>query len=259
MYREDCYGRGLVLHGDKTTTGASCITSMPNASNINLGIVRKGDKTTPCPKCGKPGTIANGEGKALYGGVPAAVDRCEVLCDCPRGTNRIIAPAGQWIGYGPSPEQVAQEKRAAMLVARQQEQEAEEKRRAEERDRNRVFAKSCLRGDGCNDAGEAREPHTNFAEMGFFLVIPPVDPATENDVPQHAQTAKKKQAAAEETSAPKSRSALYKWWFGNHEEVKYLAVTAAAASAARAQAATAGAGVLEQVAGRFATSGTWAV
>ncbi|WP_235801449.1 S-type pyocin domain-containing protein, partial [Yersinia pekkanenii] len=116
-----------------------------------------------------------------------------------------------------------------------------------------MFAKSCLRGDGCNDAGEAREPHTNFAEMGLFRVTPAVSPVTNSDVPQRAQTAKKK------PSAPKPRSALYKWMFGNHEEMKYQAVTAAAASTVRAQAATAGAGVLEQVAGRFATSGTWAV
>lgn len=163
------------------------------------------------------------------------------------------------MGSGPSPSLIAQEKQAALMVARQAEREAEAQRLAEERDRNRVFAKSCLRGDGCNDAGDVREPHTNFAEMGFFRVIPPVDPATENDVPQHAQTAKKKPAAAEEPPAPKSRSALYKWWFGNHEEIKYLAATAITASAVRAQAATAGAGVLEQVAGRFATSGTWAV
>ncbi|MBM3081412.1 S-type pyocin domain-containing protein, partial [Enterobacter cloacae complex sp. P13RS] len=58
---------------------------------------------------------------------------------------------------------------------------------------------------------------------------------------------------------PKKRSALYKWFNGNHEEMQYQAAVAAAASAARAQTATAGAGVLEHVAGRFATYGTWAV
>lgn len=258
-YRTDCYGRGLALHGDKTTTGATILSTLPNATEHGRAVVRVGDRTTTCPKCNQSGVIVDGESHSIWHGVAAAVDRSIVRCGCPPGSNRVIAPKGQWLGSGPSPSQIAQEKQAALMVVRQAEREAETQRLAEERDRNRVFAKSCLRGDGCNDAGDAREPHTNFAEMGFFRVIPPVDPATENDVPQHAQTAKKKPAASEETPAPKSRSALYKWWFGNHEEVKYLAVTAAAASAARAQAATAGAGVLEQVAGRFATSGTWAV
>lgn len=41
--------------------------------------------------------------------------------------------------------------------------------------------------------------------------------------------------------------------------MQYQAAVAAAASATRAQTVTAGAGVLEQVAGKFATYGTWAV
>lgn len=51
---------------------------------------------------------------------------------------------------------------------------------------------------------------------------------------------------------------MYKWLNGNHEEVKYEAAVAAAASVARAQTTTVGVNVLEQVAGRFATYGTWA-
>jgi len=31
-----------------------------------------------------------------------------------------------------------------------------------------VFAKSCLRGSGCTDAGTDKEPHTNFASMAFY-------------------------------------------------------------------------------------------
>ena len=41
--------------------------------------------------------------------------------------------------------------------------------------------------------------------------------------------------------------------------MEYQAAVAAAASAARAQTATAGVNVLEQIGGRFATYGTWAV
>lgn len=122
-----------------------------------------------------------------------------------------------------------------------------------------VFAKSRERGSGNTDAGKQQEPHTNFAEMGLFRAAPAVDAVTDSDAPQHAQTAKKKPQAPEDVPEPKKRSALYKWFNGNHEEMQYQAAAAAAASAARAQTATAGAGVLEHVAGRFATYGTWAV
>lgn len=122
-----------------------------------------------------------------------------------------------------------------------------------------VFAKSRERGTGNTDAGKQQEPHTNFAEMGLFRAAPAADAVTDADAPQHAQTAKKKPPAPEDIPKPKKRSALYKWLNGNHEEVPYQAAVAVAASATRAQTATAGTGVLEQVAGRFATNGTWAV
>lgn len=120
-----------------------------------------------------------------------------------------------------------------------------------------VFAKSRERGSGNTDAGKQQEPHTNFAEMGLFRAAPAVDAVTDSDAPQHAQAAKKKPQSPEDIPKPKKRSTLYKWFNGNHEEVQYQAAVAAAASATRAQTATAG--VLEHVAGRFATYGTWAV
>lgn len=259
-YRTDCYGRGLALHGDKTTTGATICSTLPNCTEHGRAVVRVGDPTTTCPKCGQPGKIADGEPHSTWHGAAAAVDRSTVRCGCPPGTNKVIAPAGQWLGTDPSPEQVAQERHAAMLVARQQEREAEEKQLADARERNRVFAKSCLRGEGCNDAGDQREPQSNFAEMCFFRATPVEDPATDTDAPQHAQTAKKKKPAApEDIPKPKKRSALWKWWNGNHEEMDYQAAVATAAAAARAQTATAGASVLEPLAGRGLTYGTWAV
>ncbi|WP_231617091.1 colicin E3/pyocin S6 family cytotoxin [Erwinia sorbitola] len=121
-----------------------------------------------------------------------------------------------------------------------------------------VFAKSCLRGEGCNDAGQESEPHTNFARMAFYQAIPPADPASNYDVPQHAQSARKKKPA-EDIPKPKKRSALYKWWFSNYEEVEYQRAAAAAASAANAQSALEGASVLGLIGGSAITSGTWAV
>ena len=121
-----------------------------------------------------------------------------------------------------------------------------------------VFAKSVLRGKGNTDAGEGQEPHTNFAAMAFYQAVPPADPASDNDVVQHGQTAKKKKPA-EDIPKPKKRSALYKWLYGNHEEIEYQRAIAAATSAANAQTAVEGASVLGLVGGSAITSGTWAV
>ncbi|EBH6783858.1 TPA_asm: pyocin [Salmonella enterica subsp. enterica serovar Java] len=253
-YRTDNYGRGQAFENDKTTTGARCIASI-NDSEFDRRIVRVGDMTTPCPKCGEPGRIINGESRVEFFGKAVAMDGSEVSCGCPRGTNRVIAPAGQWMGRGRDPVDIAREEHAARVIAGQ---EAEEKRLAEERDRNRVFAKSCLRGEGCNDAGEEQEPHTNFAAMAFYQAVPPADPASDTDVTQHAQTAKKKKPV-DDIPKPKKRSALYKWLKGDHEEIEYQRATAAATSAANAQTAVEGASVLGLVGGNAITSGTWAV
>ncbi|EOL8876341.1 S-type pyocin domain-containing protein [Enterobacter mori] len=253
-YRTDNFGRGQALENDKTTTGARCIASITDSTEFGRRILRVGDKTTPCPKCGKQGVIVSGEERVTFHGVPVAVHGSKVHCDCPPGTNRVIAPAGQWLGRGRDPVDVAREEHAARLAA---EKQAEEKRREEERERNRVFAKSCLRGEGCNDAGDQREPHTNFADMAFFQALPASDPITDSDTPQHAQTVRKKKP--DDIPKPKKRSALYRWWNGNHEEMDYQADVAAAAAATRAQAATAGASLLELIGGRALTYGTWAV
>lgn len=254
-YRPDIHRRGKALSCDRTTTGARLLSSLPlNQYNVyGHSVIRSGDVTTDCPKCGKRGRVVDGDTRFTIHGCPVAVDGGLVSCGCPPGTNRIVAPLGQWLGRGPSPEQLAQEKNAAMQAAQQAEREAEEKRLAEVRERSRVFAKSCLRGEGCNDAGDSPEPHTHFAEMGIFRA------ATEADAAQHAQAARKKPPAPEDIPRPKKRSALYKWLNGHHEEMDYQAAVAAVSAAMRAHTATTGAAVLEQIAGRFTTYGTWAV
>lgn len=92
------------LHGDETTTGAQGLSSLPNFSNAHLGALRHGDKTTPCPKCGKVGEIiGNIPTMNLEGKIAAGADAV-VICGCPMGTNRLISPAGQWMGNAPRPE-----------------------------------------------------------------------------------------------------------------------------------------------------------
>ncbi len=52
-----------------------------------------------------------------------------------------------------------------------------------------VFAKSCLRGEGCTDAGRQPEPHHNFPPMAFYRAAPDARPKPEPV--QRAQAAKK--------------------------------------------------------------------
>ena len=71
-----------------------------------------------------------------------------------------------------------------------------------------VFAKSCLRGAGCTDAGTEDEPQVNVGEMSVYFS----EPATHKDIPseqqddvkQHAQAAKKKGSSAIKTATVSS-------------------------------------------------------
>ncbi|MFJ4431198.1 PAAR domain-containing protein [Pseudomonas sp. NPDC089395] len=92
--RMNVFGRGQGLHGDKTTTGATCLSSLPEAHQMRRGILRQGDVTTPCPACGKSGKIMEGESRMKFRSIPVATDGALVLCDCPAGRNRLIAPLG---------------------------------------------------------------------------------------------------------------------------------------------------------------------
>jgi uncharacterized Zn-binding protein involved in type VI secretion len=92
------------LHGDKTTTGAQGLSSLPSFSNAHLGALRHGDKTTPCPKCGKVGEIIGNIPTMNLEGKIAAGSGAIVICGCPMGSNTLISPAGQWMGNTPRPE-----------------------------------------------------------------------------------------------------------------------------------------------------------
>ncbi|WP_051150938.1 S-type pyocin domain-containing protein [Tatumella saanichensis] len=230
--------------GDATTCGGKILTGDETLSWYGVAGAREGDAVS----CGQhPGTysILGGtsdtwdEGRRLAGTLDS-------ISSCPCGARFIPTIPDGYIKDEPPTDK-------ARLQAIAQ-QKMEEKQQAQERDRQRVFAKSCLRGEGCNDAGEQQEPHTNFAAMGFYQAVP----ASESDVPQFGQGAKKKNPV-EAIPKPKKRSALYKWLNGDHEEFEYQQALAAATSAANAQMAVEGASVLGLVGGNAITSGTWAV
>lgn len=95
MLRPNVHGKGQALHGDKTTTGSLLISSIAYFATCDgRGMIRRGDITTICPKCAKPGVVAEGDHRVTWEGSPIAVDGNMVTCGCPTGANRIIAPLG---------------------------------------------------------------------------------------------------------------------------------------------------------------------
>ncbi len=92
MGRGAVNGLGQGLHGDLTTTGAVCISSLPNAAQGRRGVLRLGDKTTPCKQCGQVGVIIDSLPAMKWHGIATVLDGAEVRCGCPPGRNRLIAP-----------------------------------------------------------------------------------------------------------------------------------------------------------------------
>jgi uncharacterized Zn-binding protein involved in type VI secretion len=107
------HGKNVGLHGDKTSTGAQCIAARPDMSVMGKWKLYIGDKTTPCPKCGKVGVIVTGDHRQSNG-VAVAVDGAIIHCDCPSGSNVLIAPGTvevntpSWATTPIEPEQHAQ-------------------------------------------------------------------------------------------------------------------------------------------------------
>ena len=91
MARGTVNGIGQGLDGDLTTTGAVCISSLPNARHGGRGVLRLGDNTTPCPECGKVGVIVDSLPAMRWMGIATVLDGAGIHCGCPPGRNRLIA------------------------------------------------------------------------------------------------------------------------------------------------------------------------
>lgn len=99
MWRDVIDGVGQGHHGDKTTTGATCYSSLQGTFWYGAPApLRKGDRTSVCPACGKNGLIGEGSMRRQFATVPVALDGAIILCGCPYGTNRLIAPLATWFG-----------------------------------------------------------------------------------------------------------------------------------------------------------------
>ncbi|MCX2887391.1 MULTISPECIES: PAAR domain-containing protein [Pseudomonas] len=90
--RANLAGKGQALDGDLTTTGAICIATGASYRDNGRMVLREGDPTTPCPLCGQAGIVAEGSAFFISAGQRVAMDGALVICGCPPGSNRVIAP-----------------------------------------------------------------------------------------------------------------------------------------------------------------------
>ncbi|BBV74493.1 hypothetical protein STW0522RAO56_05470 [Raoultella planticola] len=243
------HGKNVGLHGDKTSTGAQCIAARPGMSVMGKLKLYIGDKTTPCPKCGEVGVIITGDHRQTNGEA-VAVDGSVIHCDCPMGSNFLIAPGTVQVNdpFGvlepPVNKAAAAAAAAAALSALP------------------VFAKSCLRGEGCTDAGTDQESVDNFGHAGYYCATPQAEQPEEEPV-QHAQAAKKHKPA-EPTPPPEDNRPWYKRLFSSPDTTK-AAVTAGTATARAATTAgittgattEAGYATLQKIGGNLTAAGRW--
>lgn len=100
MSRGVVNGLGQGLDGDRTTTGAVCISSLPSARHGGRAVLRLGDVTSRCPKCGETGVIVDSMPAMVWHGIATVLDGATVRCGCPQGKNRLIAPVETYARSG---------------------------------------------------------------------------------------------------------------------------------------------------------------
>lgn len=92
MSRANLGGKGQALDGDSTTTGAVCVASSVRYKDHGRAVLRVGDSTTRCPRCGETGTVVDGLPIFVCEGQVVAIDGSLIDCACPSGLNRVEAP-----------------------------------------------------------------------------------------------------------------------------------------------------------------------
>jgi pyocin large subunit-like protein/uncharacterized Zn-binding protein involved in type VI secretion len=216
--------RQLAKLGDKTTSGGQIISATSGFSDNGTRLAMTGDMAL-CPKCKGSFPLMGTAVHWCSTGTTHVATGDRVLCQCPdnlvigsttywveQQSNTLSGVAGKHTGTPASSAQTVPVKPVPPLV----------------------FAKSCLRGAGCNDAGTAEEPQENFSTMSFYQSQPASPsaastssstPATDSETVQHAQTAKKKKPAGEkaEAAAPEKKRSLFDkvtgFFFGEAEAV----------------------------------------
>ena len=245
--------RALARLGDKTTRGGYIATATSTIIEERK-IALLGD-TAYCPQDTCKGFFEiNGTAHHFLEGKDCVATGDQVLCNCKM--NQVLGSTTIWAEDAPENPFEEHQKWAAewpinkAIVA------------AAALSALPVYAKSCLRGDGCTDAGTDQESVDNFGHGGYYCATPQAEQPQEEPV-QHAQAAKKHKPA-EPTPPPEDNRPWYKRLFSSVDTTKAAAtVGMATARAATTTGITAGAtteagyAALKQIGGNFATAGRW--
>ncbi len=84
----------VIREGDSTTTGGEVLSTSATQTWQDRRLARMGDSVW-CPKCEHVGFIAQGNPTFIDLLVAVATDGQAVRCNCPEGTNRLIASQNQ--------------------------------------------------------------------------------------------------------------------------------------------------------------------
>ncbi|SAL32218.1 hypothetical protein AWB73_02859 [Caballeronia turbans] len=80
----------MALKGNLTTTGGRVLDGNDSMLDGGTAVARHLGLAS-CPRCGKNGTILGSATNWGFGGTRGVVDGDIVMCECPRGANRVIA------------------------------------------------------------------------------------------------------------------------------------------------------------------------
>ncbi|EGT5657532.1 killer protein of pyocin s3, partial [Citrobacter braakii] len=122
-----------------------------------------------------------------------------------------------------------------------------------------VYAKSCLRGEGCTDAGTEQERLDNFGHAGYYRAAPQTEHTKEEPV-QHAQVAKKHKPD-EPTPPLEDNCPWYKRLINSPDTTKAAAAAGIATTTGITTGATTEAGyaALQKIGGNLSAAGRWIV
>ncbi|CAE6844685.1 hypothetical protein R75461_07190 [Paraburkholderia nemoris] len=80
----------MAVKGNRTTTGGYVLDGDETSLDNGQPVARHMDLAS-CGRCGKNGPILGTAGTFGIGNTEGVLDGDIVLCDCPKGTNRVIA------------------------------------------------------------------------------------------------------------------------------------------------------------------------
>ncbi|WP_289997078.1 S-type pyocin domain-containing protein [Photorhabdus laumondii] len=244
----------FLLVGDKTTCGGQIITGDHTMTFNGRATAREGDTVT----CGKHlGTYM------IVGGVSDVFDMGRKLagtldsvstCPCrarfinsemdsyekqEQPNNRATTPVNMAVQNFSSPMEEARNVQPAPPVTKAPPIP--------------VFAKSCLRGKGCTDAGTEAEPADNFGRMAIYQVPSSPTPVT----PPKPELPPQGEKQPPEPDKPQDKKLpWYKRWFRSDEDKAEAAATAVAATA-RSAVAEGETLVMRYIGGGAISAGRW--